>query len=162
MPAVATVTITVHDEPPADDAARVDDGLHRHNLAAAPLHEVRPLACFARSSDGVVIGGAVGRTWGECAELQQLWVDEAHRRRGLGKQLVRRFEQRALERGCRRCYLDSFSFQAPALYGALGYERMLHLEGFAPGVAKSTYVREFRAATPVRPPGSPPPDRPPA
>ena len=66
--------LTVHDEPDAADSRVVDQGLDDHNNASAPLHEVRPLACFVRDAAGAVIGGAVGRTWGACAELQQLWV----------------------------------------------------------------------------------------
>jgi hypothetical protein len=42
---------------------------------------VRPPCCIARNSEGSVIGGAVGRTWGDCCELQQLWVDQQQRRR---------------------------------------------------------------------------------
>ncbi len=138
-------TITVHDEPPAADAALVDQGLDAHNDAAAPLHEVRTLACFLRQADGRVIGGALGRTWGECAELQQLWVDAAYRRRGHGAALVRRFERAALARGCRRCYLYTFSFQAPALYRALGYVVQMQTDGFAPGISKFAMQRELSA-----------------
>ena len=138
-------TITVHDEPSPADAALVDQGLDAHNEAAAPLHEVRPLGCFARQADGSVIGGALGRTWGECAELQQLWVDAAFRRRGHGAALVRRFERAALTRGCRRCYLYTFSFQAPELYRALGYVAQMQIDGFAPGITKFTMVRELSA-----------------
>lgn len=137
------VTITTHDEPPPADAAIIDQGLDVANAGAAPLHDVQPLGCFARDAAGTVIGGAVGRTWGECAELQQLWVDPSHRGRGLATALVRRFEQQALARGCRRCYLDTFSFQAPGLYRSLGYAPLLQIEGFAPGVVKHTMLREL-------------------
>jgi len=88
----------------------------------------------------------VGRTWGECAELRQLWVAPALRRRGLGARLVRLFEQQALSRGCRRVYLDTFSFQAPRLYEALGYERRHTLAGFAPGIEKYLMVHELSAS----------------
>jgi len=64
------------DAPAAEDLAAVDRGLDLSNHAAADLGAVRPLACFARSADGQLIGGAVARTWGRCCELQQLWVDE--------------------------------------------------------------------------------------
>lgn len=106
---------------PADAASVVDQGLGAHNEAAAPLHEVRALGCFVRDGDGRVIGGAVGRRWGEAAELQQLWVHPAQRGRGLGAALVRRFEAAAAAQGCRFFYLETFSFQAPGLYRALGY-----------------------------------------
>ena len=133
--------ITVHDDIPDEEGGLVNAGLGASNAAAAPLHEVRPLSCFARI-DGCVIGGAVGRTWGACGELQQLWVAPAHRRRGLGADLVRAFEQRAAVRGCHTFYLETFSFQAPALYGALGYVVKHELRGFAPGVVKYLMVRE--------------------
>ena len=132
--------LTVHDEPEADDARVVDTGLDDFNMAAAPLHEVRPLACFLRDAQGAVIGGAVGRTWGACAELQQLWVRSELRRQGLGAQLVRAFEQRAAQRGCTLVYLETFSFQAPRLYASLGYEMRHSVGGYAPGIEKHWMV----------------------
>ena len=48
MPAASVASISMHDDLPADDAAVVDAGLDAANAAAAALHEVRPLACFAR------------------------------------------------------------------------------------------------------------------
>jgi GNAT superfamily N-acetyltransferase len=131
---------TLHDELPREDAAVVDHGLGQSNESAAPLHEVRPLACFARAADGTVLGGAVGRTWGVCCELQQLWVAPEHRRHGLGAALVRRFEAAAMARGCRTAYLETFSFQAPQLYRSLGYEVRLALHGFSAGIVKYTMV----------------------
>src|SRR5512137_3059257 len=112
------LTFTVHDEVPPDAGRIVDDGLGAANAAAAPLQDVRPLSCFARSAAGQVVGGVVGRTWGSCCELQQVWVEPAHRRAGIGTSLVREFERHAEARGCRTFYLETFSFQAPDFYGA--------------------------------------------
>ncbi|MBC7940872.1 MAG: GNAT family N-acetyltransferase, partial [Chitinophagaceae bacterium] len=106
---------------PVEAAARVDEGLGDANRAAAPLHEVQPLGCFACDAQGTVMGGAVGRRWGGCCELQQLWVAPEHRRRGLGAALVARFEAHAMGHGCTVLYLETFSFQAPRLYASLGY-----------------------------------------
>jgi ribosomal protein S18 acetylase RimI-like enzyme len=136
-----SLSFTLHDELPPD-AALVSAGLGDANLAAAPLHEVRALACLARDAGGAVVGGAVGRTWGACCELQQLWVDPAHRRRGIGARLVREFERHAEARGARTFYLETFSFQAPELYRVLGYRVRLELSGFAPGVVLYVMVRE--------------------
>ena len=139
-----TLNYTVHDALPPE-AAIVDAGLGDANAAAAPLHEVQPLACIARRPGGEVVGGAVGRTWGTACELQQLWVDPAHRRCGIGAQLVREFESRARARGCRTFYLETFSFQAPSLYRSLGYTARLELHGFGHGIVKYTMVREVEA-----------------
>lgn len=138
-------SFTTHDEVPRDDAGVVDAGLGAANDAAAPLHEVRGLACFARAASGGVVGGAVGRTWGRCCELQQLWVDTAQRRQGIGARLVRAFEDRAQARGCDTFYLETFSFQAPSLYASLGYHVAHELEGFGPGIRKFLMVRKIAA-----------------
>lgn len=135
------IALTVHDDLPVVDAAVVDAGLGAFNLVAAPLADVRPLACFARDDAGIVVGGAVGRTWGDCCELRQLWVADAYRGRGIARRLVRAFEQRASARGCRTFYLETFSFQAPDFYRTLGYEVAAAIDGFAPGVARYTMVR---------------------
>ncbi len=128
--------------PDAAAARVVDEGLGASNLAAAPLEDVQPLSAFARSEAGAVVGGAIGRTWGRCCELQQLWVHPDWRRRGIARDLVRAFEAQARERGCRAFYLETFSFQAPAFYRSLGYESRSILGGFAPGIEKHLMVRE--------------------
>lgn len=130
---------SVHDDSgPAGAAQAVDQGLGDYNEAAAPLHEVQPLTCYARDDDGRVIGGAVGRTWGACCELQQLWVAEAWRRRGIGAALILRFESRAVERGCSSFYLETFNFQAPELYRRLGYQDVLATDLYPHGIVKYT------------------------
>jgi GNAT superfamily N-acetyltransferase len=135
---------------PTHEAGIVDEGLDAFNRDAAPLDGVAYVTCVARNDAGDAIGGAVGRTWGECAELMQLWVAPAHRRQGIGAGLVRRFEARAAARGCRTCYLTTWSFQAPRLYRALGYEVAWEIRGFPQGIAKYEMVRS-RVETPPQP-----------
>ena len=144
--ATAGLSFEVHDTLPSDAGDIVDVGLGAANDAAAPLHEVRALSSFARDAAGAVVGGAIGRTWGECCELQQLWVHDAWRRCGVGSRLVRQFEQRAAQRGCRIFYLETFSFQAPALYRSLGYRVVHEHRGFPHGIVK--YLMQREDATP--------------
>ena len=92
---------------------------------------------------GTVVGGAVGRTWGACCELRQLWVAPGYRGQGVGSRMVRMFERRAGERGCRLAYLDTFSFQARPFYEALGYEVVLEIEGFSDGISKYTMTHSL-------------------
>jgi GNAT superfamily N-acetyltransferase len=129
------------DDRPVAEASIIDAGLDAANRAAAPLDDVRPITCLVRAPSGDVVGGALGRTWGECAELQQLWVAPEHRRNGLGSQLVKLFEARAKARGCRTLYLTTFSFQAPTLYESLGYRSAAELRGFPGSIVKYLMVR---------------------
>jgi len=100
-------------DPTDADVSPIDHGLHSYNQQAADLAAIRRFACYARSPEGALVGGALARWWGTACELQQLWVDEALRRRGIGALLMQRVEATAIERGCRLIYLDTFSFQAP-------------------------------------------------
>lgn len=132
---------TTHDQEMVADARIVSDGLDTFNHTVAPLHEVQPLSCFARDSDDSVVGGAVGRTWGKCCELTELWVHDEHRGSGIGKQLLEQFESQARARGCSVFYLTTFSFQARGLYEQLGYEVKAEVKGFSGDIAKYTMVR---------------------
>ena len=118
---MAFFTISTHDSLPPEETALIDSGLDEANVAAAPLHEVQSISCFARTKSGIVIGGAVGRRWGACCELQQLWVEPPHRRNGIGTQLIRAFESHARAQGCSSFFLETFNFQTPSLYESLGY-----------------------------------------
>ena len=116
----------------------VDDGLDQHNGAVRALQDVRALHVVACGADGQVIGGAVGRSWGRCCELQQLWVADAHRHSGIGTELMRRFEADAAQRQCALIYLDTFSFQAPQFYGKCGFTVLLETRGYTEGIVRFT------------------------
>jgi GNAT superfamily N-acetyltransferase len=145
-PGELPVTFEVHDEVPADAGGIVDNGIGAFNDRAAPLRDVVRLSCFARLPSGVV-GGAVGRTWGEWCELQQLWVKEEFRLKGIGSALMKRFEARAVQRGCRTFYLETFSFQAPAFYRSFGYSTALEMRGFPGGIVRYTMVKSLQIRT---------------
>jgi ribosomal protein S18 acetylase RimI-like enzyme len=140
---VPAIAITAHDSCPPLEAALVDSGMGASNEAAAPLHEVQPISCFARSHAGQLVGGAVGRRWGSCCELQQLWVEPCHRRRGIATRLIREFEAHARSRGCSSFYLETFSFQAPALYESLGYRVAYEHAVYPHGIVKFVMVKQF-------------------
>jgi len=146
MPSSPEISISTHDDCPPQEAAIVDAGLDAHNNAAAPLHEVTPLSCFARLPSGEVIGGALGRTWGRCCELQQLWVAERHRDQGIASRLLRQFEERARTRGCDTYYLTTLSFQAPGFYRKHGYATAAEISGYPLGITKHLMVKETGVA----------------
>jgi ribosomal protein S18 acetylase RimI-like enzyme len=118
------------------DAKTIDDGLDHFNQNAADFTTSLKFVCIARLSSGSIVGGALARWWGQCCELQQIWVDKDHRSVGIGRRLVQMVEGEARVRGCALLYLDTFSFQAPAFYLKLGYEVACELKGFPNNVSK--------------------------
>lgn len=143
MAGPADIAITTHDDCPREEAGIVDRGLDEWNFSAAPLHEVTPLSCFARLPTGEVIGGAVGRSWRQCCELQQLWVDAAHRKAGVGSRLVYAFEAHGRSRGCTVFYLETLSFQAPLFYESLGYRTTYEHAVYPDGIVRYTMVKHI-------------------
>lgn len=136
------VTLDTTDTPGDAMLLAVDNGLEQYNHAVAPLKEVRSLASFATDASGTVVGGAVGRTWGECCELLQLWVAEEHRRHGLGSRLLKAFEAGARARGCGTFYLTTLSFQAPDFYRRHGYAVLASIAGYPDGIVKYLMRRD--------------------
>lgn len=125
------------DTPPEALLLAVDEGLESHNHKVAPrLGEVDRIAAFARDPSGCLIGGAVGRTWGACCELLQLWVRIEDRNRGVGSRLIREFESAGRARGCRVFYLTTLSFQAPDFYRKHGYAVLAQIDGYPDGIVK--------------------------
>lgn len=135
MPHSALV-FSVSDAPSEDSLRVVDAGLEEYNVAVAPLTDVLPVAAFAAEPSGDIVGGAVGRTWGRCCELLQLWVASGYRAEGVGSQLLCEFEGRARERGCNVFYLTTLSYQAPEFYRRHGYGVLARISGYPNGIVK--------------------------
>jgi ribosomal protein S18 acetylase RimI-like enzyme len=130
------LAFTTTDTPPEDKLLAIDTGLEQHNYAVAPLTEVSQLATFATDDAGAVVGGAVGRTWGQCCELLQLWVAPEHRSNGVGSRLLQEFEAHASTRGCSIFYLTTLSYQAPEFYRRHGYSVLAQIAGYPHGIVK--------------------------
>jgi N-acetylglutamate synthase-like GNAT family acetyltransferase len=104
-----------------------------------------PCHASPRTGDGRIVGGAVGRRWGQCCELQQLWVEPSYRRRGIGTQLIQALA-RAREHGCSTFYLETFSFQTPHLYQSLGYAVAYEHKVYPHGIVKYIMVKHNQNA----------------
>lgn len=68
--------------------------------------------------------------------VEILWVDDAHRGKGLGSALLTHVEEETKRRGGTLIYLDTYSFQAPKFYEKLGYRVFGTLDEIVPGHAK--------------------------
>ena len=124
------------DTPSEEMLLAIDAGLEQYNYAVAPLSEVQQLAAFATEPSGEVVGGAIGRTWGKCCELLQLWVATEVRSQGVGSRLLQSFEAHARTRGCGVFYLTTLSFQAPEFYRRHGYSVLAQIDGYPNGIVK--------------------------
>ncbi|WP_026771641.1 GNAT family N-acetyltransferase [Sediminibacillus halophilus] len=106
------------------DKEYIREKLIEHNMSQLPDHLKTPKEniCFLVSSDnGDIIGGITGTMYWQHLHIDFLWVDEYHRAKGYGAQLLKQAEKLAVEKRCRLIFLDTFSFQAPEFYQKQGY-----------------------------------------
>ena len=80
-----------------------------------------PLNIVEYDSHGNIIGGILGGTYWGWMYIDVLWVDESHRKMGVGSKLLAEAETEAVRRGCHHVHVDTMSWQAPDFYKKHGY-----------------------------------------
>lgn len=133
----------VENQPDPADLEALETHIRREASIAMGLGEEVDLAIFVRDG-GKVVAGIAGWTWGDCCELQSLWVQPDLRGRGLATQLLLAAEAEATARGCSQTVHFTYGFQAKALYEQNGYEVMGRVDEFPSGTDTLWYRKRLR------------------
>ena len=134
----------VEDNPDPFDIELLETQIRREASAAMALGDEVDLAIFVRDDAGTVVAGISGWTWGNCCELQSLWVTPSLRGRGLATRLLAAAEAAATERGCSQTVLFTYDFQARDLYERNGYTLVGRVEDFPSGTDVLWYRKHLR------------------
>jgi GNAT superfamily N-acetyltransferase len=135
------VDFLVEDQPDPLDVEFLESRIRDEASASMGLDDERDLAIFVREA-GTVVAGISGWTWGDCCELQSLWVEVDRRGCGLATQLLAAAEAEAAARGCSQTVHFTYDFQAQALYEKSGYELIGRVERFPTG-ADALWFRKY-------------------
>ena len=130
-----------HDPDPLD-IGFLETQIRREASSAMGLGDEAELAIFVREA-GRIVAGVSGWTWGDCCELQSLWVEPGSRGRWLGPQLLAAAEAEAAARGCTQTVHFTYDFQAQSLYEWAGYELVGRVEDFPSGAAVLWYRKRL-------------------
>lgn len=128
--------LTLEHDPSEEDIQVVQAGLNEYNAARSGRAVLQRLAAFVRDAQGQIVGGAIGWTWGEVADIRVVWMRDNLCGKGYGRQLMGMLEAEAVKRGCRVAVLDSYTFQASDFYRKLGYDAFGVIDGFPNQVSK--------------------------
>ena len=99
--------------------------LIEHNMEQLPdklKTSYEDVSFILKDDLGEIIGGITANIFWHHMHIDFLWVDKSVREKGYGRELLKRMETLALDKGCRLIFLDTFSFQAPEFYKKNGYE----------------------------------------
>jgi GNAT superfamily N-acetyltransferase len=126
-----TLTITINE---AYEEQITNNLVQFNNLHLAPSMAV-PLHIYAFDKTNALVGGLIGKTleaW-NWFEIGVVWVHDAARGQGLGRQLMTQAEAEAHKRGCGYARLSTWDFQARGFYETLGYSLYAQLDDYPPG-----------------------------
>jgi GNAT superfamily N-acetyltransferase len=112
-------------KPSNDEVKFLDEKIIEFNFSKVPQTDENifiEINFVLKDENDKILGGIVGQKYyWNTAYIDVLWVDAAVRGKGIGTQLINKFEETALELNCLMIHLDTFDFQAPAFYKKLGY-----------------------------------------
>ncbi len=134
--ASASLRWSIDNHPSRQVIQALRQALVEFNIATASIDDSRNLAVLIHDATGRLQGGIAGKVWGQCLEIDYLWVDAKLRGRGYGTQLLQTMEQEARSSGCHSAVLDTYSFQAPVFYQKLGYRVLGSVDGYPQGYQK--------------------------
>lgn len=115
------MTIELLEAPEKDFIEFFEKRIEEFNVARWEIKEKKPIGVQIKDSNGEIIAGATGKTFGLWLLIDNLWVSEKMRNCNLGSQVLHAIETGAKNRGCRFVLLDTLNFQAQPFYEKYGY-----------------------------------------
>jgi GNAT superfamily N-acetyltransferase len=143
---LADVHVTIEPTAATDVSRFLLAELFKSNVDRIGDGKIEALCVAARGATNDLVAGAYGELYWGWLNILVLWVAPALRRQGLGTRLLGCVETEALARDCHGIYLDTFSFQHPALYLRAGYEVFGTLEQFPNGHSRHFLRKRLHAA----------------
>jgi GNAT superfamily N-acetyltransferase len=138
------VEFHVEDHPDPLDVELLEEHIRYEASTLTGLGDEVELAIFVRDA-GTIVAGISGWTWGDCCELQSLWVAPRLRGLGLATRLIAAAEAEAATRGCLQTVHFTYDFQAQALYEDNGYELVGRVQDFPSGTDALWYRKRLKA-----------------
>ena len=138
----------VEDHPDPLDVELLEAHIRSEASRVMGLGDEVELAIFVRDA-GTIVAGISGWTWGDCCELQSVWVAPRLRGRGLATRLIAAAEAEAATRGCSQTVHFTYDFQAQALYERNGYELVGRVQDFPSGTDALWYRKRLDTTRPL-------------
>ncbi|EEF57806.1 GCN5-related N-acetyltransferase [Pedosphaera parvula Ellin514] len=120
-------------------AAELRTRIEAFNERVVGALNTREIVLTVRDDAGNLIAGLTGEMFWNVLHVDVLWVDENHRDKNHGTELLKHAEHLAADQSCEAVYLSTFGFQAPGFYSKQGY----NVIGDLPDVPKHSMRRWF-------------------
>lgn len=135
--------LAVEQDPDPFDLALLEECLSHAAVAAVGVGEEQDFGIFVREADGRIIAGASGTIWGGCCQIHVVWVDVAHRGRGLARRLLAETEAEARRRSCRLMMGITYDALTAGFYEPLGFRTVGVIDNCPTGTATRWYRKDL-------------------
>ncbi|MCD8510014.1 MAG: GNAT family N-acetyltransferase [Bacillus sp. (in: Bacteria)] len=105
---------------------------------------VQPIQIFVTDTNKQWTGGISAQVYWDWVELNEYWLSEDLRVKGLGTKLLDQLEAIAKQKGAKKALLTTFEFQARSFYEKRGYQVVGEIKDYPPGSSYYTMVKVLR------------------
>ena len=137
------VKIEVRCDPSAEERDVIFDGLVEFNESRVGDARFKEFGILASGESEATIAGLLGHTLWNGFFISALWVAEAVRRKGIGRQLLARAEELAIQNDCDHIHLDTFDFQARDFYEKNGFQIFGTIEDYPIGHKRYYLIKKL-------------------
>ncbi len=138
-PTILDYIIDYHPEAQNDGIIR--DGIIHFNKQILK-ENAKHWSIYVKSERQLIIGGALIWEHSDALYIDVLWVDDAYRGQGIGRNIMQKIENEAKNKGLGKLYVDTFSFQAEEFYTKQGFYRIAIVDDYLLGFDRC-YMRKI-------------------
>jgi len=128
--------------PPENEIEFLEEKLFQHNCRKIDNYSYENFIIKSFENSNSIIAGIHCQIGGGWLYIASLWVAEKLRQQGMGKNLLAKTEEIAIQKNCIGIYLYTYSFQSPMFYKKLGYHVFGELENFC-GNNSKLYMKKI-------------------
>lgn len=122
----------------------IEQKLNHHSHKNCSIISEQPYTIFITTIDEKIIAGVTGKIieyahLGKSCKTSAMWVDEKHRRHGLGTKIMDELTQYAKNNNCKNMHLETYEWQAKPFYEKCGFVTV----ATAPNVQKMRGLEQY-------------------
>ncbi|MDX1413471.1 MAG: GNAT family N-acetyltransferase [Candidatus Promineifilaceae bacterium] len=141
---------TISDEADEHERKIIHEEIKAFNDAVSEYHRLaratgtRALHIIVEDENNRIVAGLIADTYWGWLDIDDLWVTEKYRGKGIGTLLIKAAEEEAKARTCQYSQIKTFSFQARDFYQKCGYKVTGELRDYPPGNSLYWMVKVLR------------------